>query len=585
MDAGRTPPKSILKTRPVTPAVSESAEKATRVGQSASGQKVTVVPPEKVTKAIPQKLFSSLDVQLQKRTVEAYKPGLLNRVINFVRNRPNASERSQLWEGARNIEKALSDSSHNPIKSAMVTSKNTLTVNKGSEGEKVCALMVDAGLAKYRKADDGRITISFVRPHNIEQQLRSLEALVQVVPIALNDSGQIDWEAMLTEDSKLTSLPFTSIDFLQEHGDVGSNWFLNEEATEQLEALQEKRSELQQQFAKTAQTQSQPSDNQWDIARQRLRDVAYLLRLGGHNDVASQFTTSYISRLSQRSLKEWQDDLTKVSAADAKIGALMAQVTPNYDDNLTAQEPPAVQYHKAPKNAEIRELLKKHDLDQALISQQDVDNIEYRELKAGNALLFPVKAAYAQVVEQQVGDSVKRDLTLLKLPKRNAITLARLDQSLGKVARTDPIMHAQCLDDTQRGQLLAKLKPLAGTYQEETRALEKQFKEDYPDSNLSGLFSKTRIASEKLVSEQGEDYQAAESDVTRGIDNLYEIIMAYDRVKALLVENGTPMNQAAMVRTLSEKAKLDGVQISVGQWANAIRKVPLTAPDSGLAGA
>ena len=204
-------------------------------GKTGSGQKIETVPPETVAKSIPAHVVSQ-GVKLSSRSVVARqpRPGLINRLMNFIRNRPNSAQRTELWNVFQNMERSLSLGSGNPHASDIESGANHLSVLKGSNGEKVAALMVNAGLARFssKHAKAGRVAIEYIRPHNFEQQVRGMEALIEVCPLVLDDSGNLDWKAISQQLRAAPPPTVLNIPFLKNRSNR-SGWFVKPQATKE----------------------------------------------------------------------------------------------------------------------------------------------------------------------------------------------------------------------------------------------------------------------------------------------------------------------------------------------------------------
>ena len=135
------------------------------------------------------------------------KEGFLTRLKSWLFKKPTANDQYVTGLLFSNLLASLEKNMSNPGGSDQLFLHKGITVAPGSAGHKVCALMADMGLVKFippSSQNSNSIQVEYLRPDNLEKQLKLTEMLFESVPLTLSAGDRLDWNVMTAKMSPQT---------------------------------------------------------------------------------------------------------------------------------------------------------------------------------------------------------------------------------------------------------------------------------------------------------------------------------------------------------------------------------------------
>ena len=554
-------------------------------GKTSRGLNVSTVHPDMVKGALPRNRPSFPGVNLKQRSITGplRNPGLLNRTASHLRNRPDGSQRTALRDIYNNLESALEEDGSDSkivaseiVASELETRANSFTVNTGSRGHKICALMVEAGLARSDspKPDSNRVTIHFIRPRDFKLQVRAMENLAQLSELRLNTKGGLDWPLMLKIDSGTQHSWLQQSTLLaknQEHPDP--DWFRQPRLVHQLEQLTSEKNRREKTARELAQLKPQQShENQWDIARRRMNELSKVARNAGVYEIGN-ILVNHTRRLSLYTTAEWLDVVSQIDDVDPLFAEELRAVAPEFQvsdhSKLTTQpvrEPPAEQ--------ELKDYLSQHNLLNTKVTTDDVSLIEDNN-EASPA--FPLLESFWHGMRDKKKRTLSAQFKHLDLPKNTPVTLGRIQQGLNKLKQEDPDLYGQCLDNEQRQAALSKAQQRIKRDKEIKTELAAYGRDK--KHLVAPLLSSELIIPDQLNTNLSGDDAPPETKIRESLSSrkILSLMQAYDQVVTLLSKSG---KEAASLDQLLEvsvdEVFTEGEALTLQEWQKGIQNTPLS---------
>ncbi|WP_281646368.1 hypothetical protein [Parendozoicomonas sp. Alg238-R29] len=541
---------------------------------TAKGLKVSVLPEDQVKAYLPKErqAFSGIALQQRQVTDRPIKAGFFNRLISFIRGQPNAQQKAELWDTFQRLEKSFTMATGNTTQSIEKSHSGGITVNRESEGAKACALMVSSGLAKVVEQNDERntLTIVFLRPDNLNQQTRGMEALAQCCPVFVCESGSLDWGKMVKVDQSLPLGRLKHTGVLSESGQPISDWFKSSKVIADLEDLATIRAPLEGKLAKFSPPKD--SENQWDLARRRMNELADIAFHEGLLDLVN-LLRGKTKTVSLMGTQQWQEMVDQVNSYHPLFANKLSEVTPNYSESFTMGHD--VQYHQPPDHQQLKDFLKQHGLMQKAVTLKQVAEIQASQEQA----LFPIQAAFTKAVEKNIWSELKGAFVALDLPEGKPIDLERVQQGMTKLRRINPDLYARCLDDSQRAGAIADAEARLERFATTKKELAKEHNLD-KDPDLIRLMARELVVPDEIIP-GAEGDSAPPKSVDKEIMNPakeLKIVKAYDMIVNYLQasKSGKASMEDMQDQAITE-ALTNGVTLSMQNWQSGITKVPINA--------
>ncbi len=543
---------------------------AEKSGATLGGKSVEVVPSAEVKNVLRAEGRSYAGVSLVRRSIAEHLPrtGLLNRIITYFRDRPTASERTALRAMYNNLEKALGAQAGSVTESALESRENTFTVNKGSDGHRICALMVKAGLARFeeRSEEGDRVTIRFVRTSGFEQKVRGIDLLVQTCPVVLGKDGELDWGEMLEQESNALQPGFKTDEYIGSGEGITPSWFVETKGIAAMERILSRRQELSERLDQLA--QEPRKDDNWltvSVRAKRLKSLAKEFGIKGVDNVLSK---SFIQNIENQTQEEWRASVREIGYQHPSFVPLWEAMEPyyqalsaNYQERTDKFLVDNERLMTLKKN--MNEFAEDHELTGRKLFPEDIERIDIDK-----ETLEVVGPVFMCVVEAKIRSEAELAFGRLKLPKQSRITQGRLQQGLGVLKREMTAgTYEKCVDDNKRKAFITSLEAKVDQDLDERIELLRTAKEEKIE--LRGEIQTLLSTYESEYPKQGEDGVRV-VDVELSARNALRIVKMYDELLNELNESGQPFTLDELVKRRVQNALDNGISLSKTDWGKGV---------------
>ena len=568
---------------PVTQQRPDSAgeETTSTEGVTDKGQSVSVVPADQVTAYLPKGRISFGKVKLLAREVYVHLPksGFFHRAYSFLRNLPTNTHKVELWNTFLRLEKSLVTATENDAQSIVKSNSSGMTVGRDSEGAKVAALMVSAGLARLVSQDheQNTLTIKFLRPQNLELQTQTVEMLAQHCPLCVNEKGALDWNQVVSEEREVFLESLWQLGANPDERLPASDWYTNPQVIEDFEVY-ELYLELEEKMAQLEPMKE--GENQWDFARRRMGELVKVAADTGRLEI-SNFLINKTKNISIIGPQGWEDILEELEALHPLFAEKLQEATPDYSETLEVS-PKKQKFHTPPPHSQLKGFLRENKLHRETVALKTVTDLANGDTEVP----FPIEAAYRKAVEKETWVQMKKAFVALDLPEGRPIDLERMQQGLGKLYRYNSELCERCLDDTQRAAVVAEAEERMHHYNATKKELEKEYRNN---PELDHLLGKEWVVPDDPFEGTPEEMESDDAPpISKDKDFMtpqlvYRLVKSYDTIAGYL--KTIPSGKASM-EELQQMAMQDafrqGIPLELPDWQEAITRLPLsTGPEGG----
>ena len=568
---------------PVTQQRPDSAgeETTSTEGVTDKGQSVSVVPADQVTAYLPKGRISFGKVKLLAREVYVHLPksGFFHRAYSFLRNLPTNTHKVELWNTFLRLEKSLVTATENDAQSIVKSNSSGMTVGRDSEGAKVAALMVSAGLARLVSQDheQNTLTIKFLRPQNLELQTQTMEMFAQHCPLCVNEKGALDWNQVVSEEREVFLESLWQLGANPDERLPASDWYTNPQVIEDFEVY-ELYLELEEKMAQLEPMKE--GENQWDFARRRMGELVKVAADTGRLEI-SNFLINKTKNISIIGPQGWEDILEELEALHPLFAEKLQEATPDYSETLEVS-PKKQKFHTPPPHSQLKGFLRENKLHRETVALKTVTDLANGDTEVP----FPIEAAYRKAVEKETWVQMKKAFVALDLPEGRPIDLERMQQGLGKLYRYNSELCERCLDDTQRAAVVAEAEERMHHYNATKKELEREYRNN---PELDHLLGKEWVVPDDPFEGTPEEMESDDAPpISKDKDFMtpqlvYRLVKSYDTIAGYL--KTIPSGKASM-EELQQMAMQDafrqGIPLELPDWQEAITRLPLsTGPEGG----
>ena len=528
------------------------------------GQTVTAVLPDQVSPKIPRPKHTVQRPPLKTRTItkKAAAPGIINRAISRIRNRPTNSQRAELHLIYNHLKAQMPDSQS---ATHMHSTRNHFIVNRDSNGYQICAAMVATGLARFEgnPQSDDPVRIRFVCPNNFTLQTKALEALIPCYELSFTSDGQIDWRAVAKRDQQTTPAMLADSKLLDKDSlQPEPQWYLNPDAVNQLHL---KTGLIQRLDALPLQKNE---ETVWDFTRKRMRQLGAIARDAGMEPI-NTLLKDHTKRLSLLKNHQWQQLVEEVRDSFPRLADELERVTPPFAEVLQPDAPDKPLYGE-PNYGLLRKGLTELQL---LNTPVTLAQIEALEVTGDFNLGYPLLDGFRTSVIDKRKAEMAQNFKALSLPKTKPINRKRMQAGLGQLIEHYPDIYKQCIDDKLRAEAIAKA---TARVEGETQDKKDTFSSnDRFKNQVHGSLTSAEMAVADNPGDKSEGRSVTMSTEYMSPKRVLATLKAYDQIDTLLKStNSKTSTLGELSQVTIEQAFAKGESLSMKDWRIGMGKTP-----------